>query len=222
MKVCTDACLFGAWIAHYLKSNELRFNHVLDIGAGTGLLGLMIAQNTLALIEAVEINSAAADQAKVNFSISPFAQNLTIHNVDINNFSSNEKFDLILCNPPFYNKSLKSTNESRNIALHDLGFSFQELIHFAKENLSKNGLFGVLIPYFRTNEFEILLTKNNLFVKQKCLVKQTEKHSYFRSMFLISGTRQPNNIIRQEILIKENGSYSPPFIELLKDYYLNF
>ncbi len=221
MKVCTDACLFGAWIANYIQSKELKLNHVLDIGSGTGLLSLMIAQNTTAQIEAVEIEMDAAKQALENFSNSPWAKRLTINNIDINKFSSDNKFDLILSNPPFYNKSLKSTNESRNLALHDTGLSLEELVDFGKQNLSENGLFAILIPHSRINEFENIVSKNNLFVKQTCSVRQTENHHLFRTMFILSNSLQ-TDLNAHELTIKENGGYSPPFIELLKDYYLNF
>ncbi len=221
MKVCTDACLFGAWIVNYLQSKELKLNHVLDIGSGTGLLSLMIAQNSTAQIEAVEIEESAAKQTFENFSNSPWANKLEIHNVDINKFSSNNKFDLILSNPPFYNKSLKSADESKNRALHDSGFSLEELVDFGKQNLSERGLFAILIPHFRVNEFENIVGNNNLFVKQTCSVRQTENHHLFRTMYILSKTLQ-NDLNIQELTIKKNGAYSTPFIELLKDYYLRF
>ncbi len=221
MKVCTDACLFGAWIAKYIQSKELRLKHVLDIGSGTGLLSLMIAQNTTALIEAVEIETEAAKQAFENFSNSSWLKRLVIHNIDINKFSTNNKFDLILSNPPFYNKSLKSTDERTNLALHDTGLSLEELVDFGKHNLSEKGLFAILIPHSRVNEFENIVSKNNLFVKQTCSVRQTENHPLFRTMYILSNSLL-SDLNVQEITIKENGGYSPLFIELLKDYYLNF
>lgn len=220
MKVCTDSCLFGAWLVNYIHSTEARLNHVLDIGSGSGLLSLMIAQNTTAKIDAVEIEPDAAKQTLENFSNSPWGEKLVMHNLDINNFSAENKFDLILCNPPFYKKSLRSANIGRNLALHDTGLSLEALINFTTYRLSEDGISAVLIPYSRTIEFENIVGKHHLFIKHRCFVKQTEKHTFFRSMFILSNKFQ-QIIGKEEITIKENGGYSPPFINLLKEYYLN-
>ena len=119
MKVTTDACLFGAWVANRINGLDLKGKHFLDIGTGTGLLSLMVAQQTDASIDAVEIETAAANQAQENFEQSPWNNKLFLHNSSIQTFIPQHKYDFIFTNPPFFFNDLKSKNHARNIALHD-------------------------------------------------------------------------------------------------------
>ena len=116
MKVCTDACLFAAWVAAYLQKNKINPGSILDIGTGTGLLSLMLAQKTLALIDAVEINIDAALQAKENFNASPWKQRLNVFETGILQYNTQMKYDLIISNPPFFNNDLLSPDKNKNTA----------------------------------------------------------------------------------------------------------
>ncbi len=117
MKVTTEGCLFGALVE---GANPKR---ILDIGAGTGLLSLMLAQKyPSAKIHAVELDQKAHIQAQANFAKSPWAENLQIHVGRIQDFHPREKFDLIVCNPPFFKNSLHSNDKSKNLAIHDAVF----------------------------------------------------------------------------------------------------
>ena len=100
MKVCTDACLFGAFVANEIQDKTI--NHILDIGAGTGLLSLMLAQKSNAAIDAVEIDKSTYEQAEENISQSSWKEKITVYNSGIADFYSNYKYDLIISNPPFF------------------------------------------------------------------------------------------------------------------------
>jgi tRNA1Val (adenine37-N6)-methyltransferase len=218
MKVCTDACLFGAWLAAEIERENWNVKKVLDIGAGTGLLSLMIAQKSKAEIEAVEIEAGAAQQARENFQGSAFAKRLQVFHIDIKALPHDHQFDLVISNPPFFENDLKSEDQKRNVALHGEELTFPELIAATRLQLNEKGMFAVLLSYHRTASFLNSAKNNQLFLCKQVLVKQTEKHNYFRSILLF---RQEETAIEtSEIIIKKEGKYSEEFIGLLKDYYL--
>jgi tRNA1Val (adenine37-N6)-methyltransferase len=225
MKVCTDACLFGAWVAANrpplpVYNSPLTAHYLLDIGAGTGLLALMYAQKDInTIIDAVEIDEVAAQQAKENFGASPWKERLYAYKNSIQDFSvtTDKNYDKVICNPPFYESDLKSNNAKRNVALHSSELKLNELIEIAKRLLNEDGSFFVLLPFYRSEEFGQLIT-GKFFIKEKVLIKQTPGHNYFRTMFWL--TRQPANEHQSEITIMtERNEYSVAFKELLKDYY---
>ena len=226
MKVCTDACIFGSWIAQKIEAQP-TFANCLDIGTGTGLLSLMVAQkNPYVIIDAVEIEENAFEQAKENFYDSEWSDRLHIYQTDIKNFISEKKYDLIICNPPFFENELKSDKKNKNIAKHDEGLSLKELIPVIRKYLSDKGIFAILLPYHRIKYFETLAEENNFFVQEKLLIKQTAKHNFFRGiLFLkVSGHfKWPDTCENKtnELIIKdEEVNYTNEFIELMKDYYL--
>ena len=233
MKVCTDACLFGAWAADrlLLTANRLPFtahrsplatHSFLDIGTGTGLLSLMLAQkNADAIIDAVEIDEAAAQQAKENFAASPWKERLQVYNSSIQQFANSSirktQYHLIISNPPFYENDLKSEDIKRNLALHSSELKLEELISIADNLLNDDGNFFVLLPYNRVKDFEVMLT-GKFFVKEKMLVKQTAKHGWFRVMWWL--VKKEVAIVERKIVIDAAKNYSNEFRELLKEYYL--
>ena len=219
MKVCTDSCLFGAWIAEKIERKEIEPSKILDIGAGTGLLSLMAAQKSFALIDAVEIVENSFLQTKENFMQSQWNKRLQAFLEDIKNWASPNNYDLIISNPPFYENDLRSTNQNKNKAKHHDTLTLKELVQSIKNNLSNNGNFAVLLPFQRIDLFKSLAIENNFFLIDELLVKQTPAHSYFRGILFLGN--QKIDFTSKELIIKNNeGNYTEEFNYLLKDYYL--
>jgi tRNA1Val (adenine37-N6)-methyltransferase len=220
MKVTTDACLFGS----LLPTSYNGKREILDIGTGTGLLSLMYAQkNPLAIIDAIEMDEEAFQQAKKNFKLSSWNNRINIIHGDTKTFSFKKKYDLIISNPPFYENELKSDNAKRNIALHNKGLLMDELLDIIKKSLKPDGKFYFLLPYKRNDEIEKLLVQRELAISYKVFVRQSINHDYFRIM--IAGAHQQANkteFSTSEISIwNDKQQYTEEFVELLKDYYLH-
>ena len=223
MKVSTDGCIFGALISKVFTDNVLKnkdsFSNLLDIGTGTGLLSLMLAQKNMALIDAVEIDISAFRQASDNFLSSPFAERISILNKDILKYNPGKKYDGIICNPPFFEGDLKSADVSKNAAKHDTTLTLKQLLKAVKNLLKSDGLFAVLLPFHRIKEFEVEAFALNIFLQEKILVRHTLKHPYFRGVLIFS--LMETAIVTRELTIKNSDNqYTPEFIDLLKDYYL--
>lgn len=219
MKVCTDACLFGAWLAKRMLHQPV--SKALDIGAGTGLLSLMLAQQHPNLeINAVELDTAAANQAAGNIQQSPWNDRVHVYPVGIQQYPVTNDYDLVFSNPPFFENDLKSASDTLNLALHSAALSLEELADIAIAQLKQEGHFAVLLPWHRTNYFRGLAASKGLFLVEETRVKQTPKHEFFRSMLFFS-TTQGNTTAETEITIKEGAQYTPAFRELLDAYYLD-
>jgi tRNA1Val (adenine37-N6)-methyltransferase len=224
MKVTTDACLFGAWVAENAKSQKEKVKNALDIGGGTGLLSLMFAQkNSSAIIDAIEIDDEACSQAKENVEASPFAERINVMLGDIKTFPFTKKYDLIISNPPFYEKEIRSSDSKKNIAHHHSGLLLEELLTVIRKTLSPNGMFFLLLPFKRNEEIRKILLSQNLFVLKIVFVKQSNKHGYFR-MIIMGKLKQDNEsetIIDEISIWNSQQQYTSEFIDLLKDYYLH-
>jgi tRNA1Val (adenine37-N6)-methyltransferase len=220
MKVCTDACLLGALVAKELCNSSIDIESILDIGTGTGLLALMLAQETKASIDAVELNAAAAAQARQNVLQSPWANRIRVIETDICDVNPSTPYDFIISNPPFFEQDLKSNDPAKNAAKHDSSLTLDVLVQQINRLLSKSGSAAVMIPYYRSNYFETLLLENNLQLHKKIMVKQTHKHSFFRSM-LFFGKEKQSTEQTTIYITDENRNYSSTFASLLKPFYLN-
>lgn len=220
MKVTTDGCLFGAWAAKLVVQHLPGAETVADIGAGTGLLSLMLAQETNALIQAIEIDPDAAGQANDNFRHSPWNERLTVITTDIKQLPVTG-YDIIISNPPFYENDLRSGTGNKNLAHHDAGLLLHELITIIKRQLNPGGAFFLLLPYKREDEVLNLLQQEQLYATQITRVRQSDNHSFFRTMLM--GTNAVNNLLltQNEISIRNNENhYTDAFITLLQPYYL--
>ncbi|MDH7461141.1 methyltransferase [Chitinophagaceae bacterium 26-R-25] len=218
MKVCTDACVFGAWVANEWKDGKEKLN-VLDIGAGTGLLTLMLAQKLTASFDAVEIDDHAFEQASENFAESNWQDRISIHHNDITKFSAAQKFDLIVSNPPFYEKDLKSDKHNINLARHDSSLTLSSLLQTCNALLADAGSIVLLLPFHRLADVEKEAKANGLHLVRLLRMKQTTAHSYFRLGAVLR--KQPARCVVEDITIKDvSQQYTNEFVELLKDYYL--
>jgi tRNA1Val (adenine37-N6)-methyltransferase len=219
MKVTTDACLFGAWCATEIKKKNLQKLRCLDIGTGTGLLSLMVAQETDVLIDAIEIDGEAAAQAKENVATSPFSGKIHVLAGDVLQFHTAEKYDVIISNPPFYEEDLRSESDKRNTAHHSARLKLPHLLQKIFSLLKDDGVFYLLLPFKRKAEIEELLRVTRLFVWRETEVKQTEKHLPFRWM-IWGGKIEREHVLTQSVIIKKEAAYSEEFVTLLRDYYL--
>ena len=225
MKVTTDACLFGAWVAEEIKNEKLIINNCLDIGTGTGLLSLMLAQktNNSVEIDGVEIDEPAAKQAQENAAASPWEQRIFVTPGDakkmIETFCKN--FDVIVSNPPFYEKEIRSTSDSKNIAQHSDKLGLKELLRLIRNYLEPTGHFFLLLPYKRNEEIKKLLKDHQLHVSKMIFVRQSVNHDYFR-IFLKGNlkTGEQETEFDEISIWDDKQQYTPAFINLLKDYYL--
>lgn len=224
MKVTTDACLFGAWVANEVKNKKVKVKNCLDIGAGTGLLSLMFAQKKEdAFIDAIEIDKETCNQAKENIDASPWKDRIIITNSDVKTFSFQKKYDLIISNPPFYENELKSEDGKRNTALHSNELRLAVLLNTIKESLSSTGFFYLLLPYKRNDEIKKMLLEKEMVILKMILVRQSVNHDYFRIMLSgkLKSTELTETTIDEISLWNDQQKYTKEFIELLKDYYLN-
>ena len=223
MKVTTDACLFGGWVAEEINNEKLIMNTCLDIGTGTGLLALMLAQkNPGAFIDAIEIDAQAMRQAKENASSSPWGETVHIINADARSFQPSKKYDTIISNPPFYEKEIRSSNDNKNIAHHSDELKLYEILTIIKNNLTINGSFFLLLPYKRNKEIHLHLKGRELQISKVVFARQSVKHDYFRIM--LKGRLHQNENKETEFneisIWNEKQEYTKEFTTLLKDYYL--
>lgn len=216
MKVCTDACILGAWFAAKVPNQSL----ILDIGSGTGLLMMMLAQKNNAEIHGIEIDLTAYKQLKENISQNSWKERLKVFPGDARNYVFPDKYDFIITNPPFFENDLLSDNENEQVAKHSKQLTLEELVTVIDNNLQSYGGFGILLPYHRWEFFDKLAGEKGLHLTEKLFVKQSPKHSYFRAILHYSRSKE-NFIPEFELLIQQaDGTNSVEFTDLMKEYYL--
>jgi len=219
LKVSTDSCLFGAWIANEVRVMRYEVRNVLDIGAGTGLLMLMLAQQCEAVIDGIEMDEPSCKDAQGNIQESPWNKRLNLLLGDAREYVFTKKYDLIISNPPFYESDLKSGSKNRNVAMHDDGLKLDELLKIVDENLTADGLFAVLLPYHRSDKFIADAEQMHLHLLKRVDVRQTVNHSFFRSLLMLN--RKKSEAEKHLMAIKDEANeYTDAFVELLKSYYL--
>ncbi len=216
LKVCTDACLFGALI----KIEDAKAK-VLDIGTGTGLLSLMLAQKYDAQFTAVEIQEEAAQQALENFKASTWGNRIQLEIGDIKSFSttSDETFDVIVSNPPFFQNSIRNSNKEKNLAVHGDSLSLSELADSVEKVSHENTSFWCLLPPYESELLAKELLDLGWNCGQKIVVKNYSHKEPFREIRLYKKVMSDLNTTEITIYEKPN-QYTEAFIELLKPYYL--
>ena len=216
MKVTTVACIQGAWLPKFSPKD------ILDIGAGTGLLSLMAAQKYHGEIDAIEIEHDAFDQLKENITQSPWNNRIKCYHDDIKDFAkhNSKKYDLIISNPPFYEKQLKSPIDQINHARHEAGLTIEELIDISNRLLYEPGKISILFPPAETIKLTKLCKLNSLFLSNQLVISDSEKKEA-KAIVTILSKKPTNPIIKKLIIKNENGMYSSQFNSLLEAYYLN-
>lgn len=216
MKVGTDGVLIGAWA----KTPD---GNVLDIGCGTGLIGIMIAQrNQNCIIDSIDIDKNAYLQTTENIERCAWNDRIKAHQTSLENFNPNKKYQLIISNPPFFVDATKSKNEAKNRARHTDELSFNELISKSSKILDERGVFCLVLPTSEGNPFVELALKHGLFLNRICYVKPNYIKESKR--VLMEFSFQEKNI-KQEFLTIETEKrhhYTEEYRNLTKDFYLNF
>ncbi len=213
MKVGIDSVLLGAWTP---PGNALN---ILDIGTGTGILALMMAQKSHAYIDAVEIDENAFLQASENFEVSPFAGQIKCYHSSILSFPHHKHYDLIISNPPYFDENIRSGNSQRDTARHSSHLDLSELIDNAYSRLSKQGKLALILPYHKKEKVINTAVASGLHCHKLLTIKGKETKSPNRLLFLFQ--KQYCKTIAQEMSIyQENGKYTKEFKGLTKDFYL--
>ena len=218
MKIGTDGVLLGAWAP--IQNNPFS---ILDIGTGTGIIALMLAQRSSAeQIDAVEIDEDAYEQATDNFENSPWNDRLFCFHAGIDEFveEPEDEYDLIVSNPPFYSEDYKSSNDQRDLARFQDAMPFEDLIEAAALLLSENGIFSVIIPFKEEEVFLALAKEYQLHPFKIARVKGTPTTEMKRSLLAFSRNSIPNFPIDELIIETVRHIYTPEYVALTKDFYL--
>ncbi|MGB6268385.1 MAG: methyltransferase [Olleya sp.] len=217
MKIGTDSVLLGAWTP--LDTNPFS---VLDIGAGTGVLSLILAQRSNAqVIDAIEIDELAYEQCVDNFEVSSWSDRLFCYHADLAEFTEEieDKYDLIISNPPFYSENFKTENEQRDLARFTDALPFGHLIESVSQLLAIDGVFSVVIPFKEEADFITLASAVKLYPNKIMHVKGSPSSDIKRSLLVFSFRESE---IKTETLIIETSrhKYTESYINLTKDFYL--
>jgi len=224
MKVSTDACIQGAWTAGMWKANcsppeDFR---ILDIGTGTGLLALMMAQTfPNARIDAAELEPGAALQAAHNFQQSDWLERLHLYPLAIHQLETTAPYPFIICNPPFFNHDLRNTNPERTVARHDDLLTKQDLAIQVNRLLSAEGAFSVMYPAAAWSDWQVAAAAQGLYLWMKLAVIPKPGMAANRFIALYKKTISPQPQCRHLEIYTVAGTYSKAFSELMKAYYLN-
>lgn len=217
MKVGTDGVLLGAWV-----DIPMEVDTILDIGTGTGLIALQMAQRSEAFtIDAIEIEPKAFETAVENFEESSWADRLFCYHASFQEFVAemDEPYDLIISNPPYFNDTYKELEKDRALARHTKDLSFHQLLQGASKLLAKKGSCAFIIPFKEEADFIKIAKAENLYPSRITRVKGNAKSSLKRS--LLQFTKVSKDVLINELTIEiERHVYTDPYIELVKDFYL--
>lgn len=216
MKVGTDGVLLGAW------ASVRNAHKILDVGTGTGLVALMLAQRSLpdADIVALEIDKAAAGQAGENVARSPWKERIEVVQADFRNYQSSDKFDVIVSNPPYFVDSLECPDQQRNAARHNDSLTYEELLEGVAGLLAEDGAFTIVIPTDVADRVKMIATAKNLYAVRQLNV--ITKPGGIPKRTLITFTFSNRECIIEELLTElARHQYSEEYIALTREYYLN-
>ncbi|GAL88283.1 tRNA1(Val) (adenine(37)-N6)-methyltransferase [Jejuia pallidilutea] len=217
MKIGTDGVLLGAW-----TSVEHNPSNILDIGAGTGILSLMMAQRSNAeQIEAIEIDDDAFEQCAENFENSPWNDRLFCFHASLLEYieAVDEKFDLIICNPPFYSEDYKTNDASRDLARFSDAMPMEHIIFAVINFLSKKGKFSIVVPFKEEGKYIEEASLIHLFPNRILRVKGNPTSNIKRSLIEFS-YQKSDAVIRELVIENQRHQYTQDYINLTKDFYL--
>ena len=217
MKVGTDGVLLGAW-----ASLDKQPESILDIGAGTGLIALQLAQRSSAeIIDAIELDDAAYEQCVANFEASSWADRLFCYHAGFDEFVDEieDRYDLIVSNPPFYAEDVASSNQSRDKARQNSSLPFEELVQGASHFLNEDGIFAVIIPFKEEQNFTELAKNVGLFLNRITRVKGNPGTDFKRSLMEFT-FHQNEPIIDALVIEEERHQYTKEYIDLTQAFYL--
>lgn len=219
MRVGTDAVLLGAWVIPNGSKT------ILDIGTGSGVIAMMLAQKSSAQIFAVDIDKSSTDQAFENVQNSVFSDRVQVVHDSFQNFAEtkNSKFDLIVTNPPYFVDSLKNNSDSKATARHNDSLSFTDLLCGVKKLLNEKGKFCIILPTKEATIFRELAKTKGLYLSKLLRVrtksaKETEKRHLMQFEFKESEFSESTLVIEAD----SDRNYTEQYKELTKDYYINF
>jgi tRNA1Val (adenine37-N6)-methyltransferase len=216
MKISTDAVLLGA------LADGRYAQKIVDIGTGTGVIALMLAQRFVeADVQAIELDPAAADQARDNFCKSPFANRLDLWEGRFQDFQFSQKFDLMVSNPPYFPDHLKSHDAQRNLALHTDSLTFVELVQQVVRGLDSEGMFWVILPPRQMRDLEKIAAGFSLFPSQKFTVQDNLDKPIMREISAFGWEKK--DCLTSQIFIKaQTGQFHESYKALVSGFLLNF
>lgn len=215
MKVGTDGVLLGAW------TNIRDVKHILDVGTGSGLIALMLAQRTSneVIIDAIEIDEACAHQASFNIAQSPWASKVLMHTTSLQQFETLPCYDLIVCNPPYFNNSFAPPQSARAVARHANTLSHAELASHTKRLLSPTGKLSVILPFAEGKQFMSFASMLGFVCSRQCAVHSRPNKPQERWLLEFSLEYQPLKA-EQLILHSSNDEWSDDYKNLTQQFYL--
>jgi tRNA1Val (adenine37-N6)-methyltransferase len=215
MRVGTDGVLLGAW------ADVTGVKRILDIGSGTGVIALMLAQRSEGhtKIEAVEIDEHAHADAVENFNASPWKEKLIAHHTTIQNFNSLFQFDLIVSNPPYFQNSFKPPDQKRQTARHTETLSFTDLLNVSSKFLSPTGRLSVILPFTEGQQFITLAEQQGYTCSRKWNFRSRERKPIERLLLEFTQTKKETD--EGEIILHAEGEeLSTDYKNITKDFYL--
>lgn len=217
MKVTTDACIQGAWTPVLPGVKD-----VLDIGTGTGLLTLMLAQKSSEItVDAIEVDKDAAGQARANVAGSPWRERINILEGDVRNYPFDKRYDLIITNPPFFSNSLLGDDVNKNLARHTLQLSFAELLNAANNCLKDDGYVSILLPIEEYGLWKTQAENDGWHEVNALFVRHTAQMPVKRVVGLFCKKSATSRHEKTLVIKGEEQNYTADFIELLSPYYLH-